>query len=664
MHVRSALTAALVVTFLAAYVPDAVAALGTPTSSALATSSTGIRVSWIDGNLNVTSFQIERSLKRSTGFKRIAMVTAGLRNYQDGGLLPATTYYYRVRTKVGTRYSRRSAVVSATTFLAGVATAAPTVTPVRTSTPLPTATPRPSATRTATQVPQATATITAVPTAVATTTAIRTATAVPTTTRTATPIPTVTRTATPLPSATRTATPLRTATPVPTVQATAVPVASGAPWARRVGGGGTTMGEAIAIDSASNSILVGSFTASADFGGGSLTSAGSGDVYVAKYSPRGDHLWSKRFGGAGNDGAYEVAVDHTPNCDGQNGTDCILVTGTFEGSASFGGASLASAGDRDIFVAKYSAAGAHLWSRRFGNTGADAGYGIAVDASGSVLLTGYFSGSTDFGGGMLYSPYANWDTFVVKLSSAGNHVWSKNYWNVSSDVGNGIAVDRNGDAFLTGFFMGGIDFGLGVLRAAGAEDVYVAKISGADGHGLWAKSFGQGSGDIGYAIATDGADNVVVTGSFSGTVDFGGGPFASVGEEAFVAKYSPTGAHLWSRHFGGSLEPKRGFAIAGGAGGETVVTGMFQGSADFGGGVLTSVGYSDVFAAKYDAAGGHVWSRRYGSSGADDLGDGAAIDPGTREIVISGSFQGRINFGTGDLTNLGLYNGFVTRLLP
>jgi hypothetical protein len=424
------------------------------------------------------------------------------------------------------------------------------------------------------------------------------------------------------------------------------------------------MGEALAIDSASNSVVVGNFTQSADFGGGTLTSAGSGDVYVVKHDAQGRHLWSKRFGGNGNDGAYEVAIDRSANCDGQNGTDCILVTGVFEGSASFGGATLTSLGDRDVFVAKYSGAGTHLWSKRFGNTGPDAGYGIAVDAGGNVFVTGYFNSSADFGGGMLYSQYMNWDVFVVKLSPAGNHVWSKNFWSTSGDVGNAIAVDGNGDVVVSGFFLGAVDFGLGMLRSGGAEDAFVAKLSGVDGHGVWAKSFGRGFGDIGYGVAVDGSDNVIVAGSYQGSVDFGGGALASNGEEAFLAKYSPTGAHVWSKHFGGSMEPKRAFAVAAAANGDVVVTGTFQGSASFGGATVSSTGYADLFVAKFAGTGAHRWSRNFGSTGADDFGDGAGIDPTTGDVVLSGAFQGRLNFGTGDLSSAGLYNAFLSRMLP
>jgi hypothetical protein len=168
-----ALTLGLVVLATA----DAAAALKAPSAiSAVALGSSRIAVAWSDSNVGVTGFQVERSLKPTTGFKRIATIGGTVRSFEDDNLAAATTYYYRVRAVVAGRYSRRSPIVNATTF------------------PLTGATP--TATRTATFVP--TATQTALPTKIAT--------PVPTATRTATPVSTTT--------ATRTATPIPTATPV------------------------------------------------------------------------------------------------------------------------------------------------------------------------------------------------------------------------------------------------------------------------------------------------------------------------------------------------------------------------------------------------------------------------------------------------------------------
>lgn len=180
---------------------DAAAAMKAPTAiSAVAVASDRITVTWSDGNVGVTSFQVERSLKARAGFKRVGTVSGTVRNFQDGNLIAATTYYYRVRAMIGARSSRRSLVASVTTFSApgtgpspvATTTPWPTVTATLTAVPTQTSTPLRTATRTATPVSTST------PTRTVTSVATATITAVPTTTWTATPV----RTATPTPVAT------------------------------------------------------------------------------------------------------------------------------------------------------------------------------------------------------------------------------------------------------------------------------------------------------------------------------------------------------------------------------------------------------------------------------------------------------------------------------
>src|SRR6185369_11589555 len=119
----------------------------------------------------------------------------------------------------------------------------------------------------------------------------------------------------------------------------------------------------------------------------------------------------------------------------------------------------------------------------------------------------------------------------------------------------------------------------------------------------------------GTAVAADALGGIAVTGYFHDTVDFGGGPLASAGgQDVFVARLSAAGAHQSSRRAGGvGDDAARGIAFA--PGGDAIITGNFQGSADFGGVALTAVGGGDQFVARYRANGTHVWSRRFGGAG-------------------------------------------------
>ena len=112
-------------------------------------------------------------------------------------------------------------------------------------------------------------------------------------------------------------------------------------WAKRIGGAGVSVAPyASAVDSSGNVVVVGAFSGTVNFGGGPLTSAGGSDIYVAKYSSTGTHLWSRRFGDASGSTAYGVAVDTSGS---------VVVVGSFTGTVNFGGSPLTSAGGLDIF---------------------------------------------------------------------------------------------------------------------------------------------------------------------------------------------------------------------------------------------------------------------------------------------------------------------------
>lgn len=361
-------------------------------------------------------------------------------------------------------------------------------------------------------------------------------------------------------------------------------------WSKSIGGDALDQARGVAADGSGNVVVVGSRQSSMiDFGGGVQYALASDDIFVAKYSPAGGYVWAKTLGGYGSDVANAVATDGSGN---------VSVVGAFDVSitgVNFGGGALFSAGSTDVFVVKYSSTGTHLWSKRFGGSGLDGATAVAVDPSGNVVVVGYFNGTVDFGGGSLVSAGGN-DIFVAKYSGTnGAHLWSKRLGTSTSEIPNRVAVDSYGDVVVIGSFTGSVNFGGGALASAGAEDIVVAKYSGADGSHVWSKRFGSTGSDVGYGVAVDQSDNVVVTGYFSGSVDFGGGALTASSYDVFVAKYSPGGVHQWSRRFGGTNAQVGSAIAADRVTGNLSVTGYFLGTFDFGGGPLTSAGGADLF---------------------------------------------------------------------
>lgn len=159
------------------------------------------------------------------------------------------------------------------------------------------------------------------------------------------------------------------------------------------------------IDAFGNLIVAGSFYSTVDFGGGDLTSAGSYDIFVAKFDSDGEHIWSRRFGDDHAQNCYAAAVDASGN---------VVVAGYFEGAVDFGGGALTGAGGTDVFVARFSPDGSHLWSKRFGDGSDQRAWNTAVDPAGNAIVTGGFAGVIDFGGGTLTSAGGE-DIFIAKF---------------------------------------------------------------------------------------------------------------------------------------------------------------------------------------------------------------------------------------------------------
>ena len=175
-------------------------------------------------------------------------------------------------------------------------------------------------------------------------------------------------------------------------------------WEVHFGGTPSDLGNAVAVDLLDNVILTGGFRGTVNFGGDDLVSSGDWDVYVVKLAGNGAHQWSQRFGGTSRDLGESVTVDALGN---------VIVTGGFYDTVNFGSDDLVSSGDKDIFVATYDAAGAHLCSRSFGDIADDQGNGVAVGPAGNVMITGWFAGTVDFGGGDLVS-WGSSDVFLAK----------------------------------------------------------------------------------------------------------------------------------------------------------------------------------------------------------------------------------------------------------
>ncbi|MGK3959901.1 SBBP repeat-containing protein [Sorangium sp. So ce118] len=361
-----------------------------------------------------------------------------------------------------------------------------------------------------------------------------------------------------------------------------------AQWSKRFGDGAYQEVRSLAMDGARALLLTGAFVNTIDFGGGSLSSGGSNDVFVAKLDEDGNHIWGNRFGNSSNQYGNDIATDASNN---------IIITGSFGGTLDFGGEALTSAGGTDIFVAKFNSSGEHLWSSRFGNVANQSGNAVAVDSAGNVYIAGSFGGTVNFGGTTLVSVGMN-DIFLAKLDPSGTHLWSARFGDAGEQSGNDVAVDHADSVVVVGGFNGTTDFGGGALASQGGNDIFVAKLSTAGVHD-WSRRFGDAAEQTGLGVAADGSDNLVVTGSCAGTFGFGGPMLPGGGRlDAFMTKLTPAGNHFWSQRFGDSAD-QVGAGVAVDGLGNVIMTGTLAGTVNFGGSLLASAGAEDVFLAKF-----------------------------------------------------------------
>lgn len=385
--------------------------------------------------------------------------------------------------------------------------------------------------------------------------------------------------------------------------------------------------------------------------------------------------WAKSIGGTNRDIGRSIAVDINGN---------VYTTGGFNGTADFNpaaltAADLTSAGVDDIFVSKLNIDGNYLWAKRMGGTNYDYGNSIVVDSEGAVYTTGYFQGTADFDPDALntvnLTSAGGYDIFISKLDSDGNFVWVKNMGGAGDDYGYEIAVDLDGNVYITGSFSGTASFNPGddtaELVSAGGDDIFVSKFDDS-GNFVWAKRMGGTGADVGNSVITD-ASGVYSTGYFEVTADFDPGgsivDLISAGDaDIFVSKLDLDGNFAWAKSMGGD-GGDNGFSIVVDSNDSIFTTGYFYNTADFDPealttGDLTSAGLADVFISKLDSDGNFLWAESIGGTD-DDYGYDIAVDL-SGSIYTIGFFYNFADFDPGldvhYLGSVGEADIFVSKL--
>jgi len=371
---------------------------------------------------------------------------------------------------------------------------------------------------------------------------------------------------------------------------------------------GTTLDESgagVAIDVSGNVIYVGATAGAPDL----QVNAGAHDAYIRKFSPAGVAEWTRLLGTTGIDAATGVAVDSTGN---------IYVCGATAGTM----ATQTSNGDLDFFLAKYASNGALLWVRQWGTATMDFATGVAVDSTGNAFVTGYTSASMN---GQTYLGMT--DAFLVKFSSIGNQMWTRQFGSNNYDRGYAVAVDSTGSVFVTGS-TGGAMLGQTFL---GGEDVFLTRYNTGGTH-QWSRQYGSTNGEVGFAIALDSTDNIYIAGTTVGTLP---GETSAGQADLILLKLNSTGVLQWNDQWGsGGVDTARGVDVT--PSGVIVVTGDVYGTVDG----QAHLGNDDLFLSWYTAAGVRSSTRMWGTVSNDSSTGVVASASG--DVFITGTTQGNL----------------------
>jgi len=446
-------------------------------------------------------------------------------------------------------------------------------------------------------------------------------------------------------------------------------------WSLAAGGSGDQTLSALAVDGSGDVLVAGYFgSRNGTFSlgvGPTLTSAAVDSMYVGKLDGSGNELWSKTFGNTNQCTLDGVAADASGN---------VFILGTFEGIVNVGKGNLNAPVYPNILLAELDTNGNALWSQSFGDTTVQNATSVAADSAGNVIITGDYGGSFSFGGPAV-TGLGGGDFYLVKYGPTG--VWQ---WNVvagtanQAEVGMRVVTDASNNILVAGGYVDGFSLGAGCAAFAQASyfGPFLAKFS-PTGACTWSVGFAGAAGTgWGSDLAVDSAGDSYLVGQFDVSIDLGGTSntlTSAGGSDAYIAKFGPSGAILWSQRYGAAGTDAAWSVSVDPATGNVLVAGVFTGSVNFGGGAVQSYNAgagTSMFLLKLTSAGGFVSVDVYPwtTSGNTATWGYSGGGPQVRAVagsyaILGGSFTGTIDFGTNPaISTAGANDLFLAKVLP
>jgi len=423
-----------------------------------------------------------------------------------------------------------------------------------------------------------------------------------------------------------------------------------------------------AVDPDGNVYTLGHFTGEVDFDPSSneylMTAVGAGnstDLYLQKLDSTGSFIWAKKWGGNGNEGAWQppppqsingLQADIQIDMEGSIYITATYVSDSIDLDPDAGEVFVHSNGGYDLFVLKLDAMGVFIWGHSFGSIGHDMPGTMALDIDNNVLLTGSFGYTVDFDPSPVsealltadetFAP----DPFLLKLNTDGELEWVLK----SPGGGHYVDTDSQGNVYVAGWFTELTDFDPGpdthwVQSASNAR--YLLKLNA---EGAFDRVDVFHHGDHHAVFVVDNSDHVWLAGAFTGSVDVD--PTDSVhlvtaaytGHEEFLIRLSPVGELVWS----GQIQAYVDDMAVDQDNSLYIIGGVLSGAQDIDPGPdvmpITGVGLGWIYVLKLDSMGKFDWVR--------STSPAAYVEPTTLRveldpdynIYLSGSFKRSADF--------------------
>lgn len=365
-------------------------------------------------------------------------------------------------------------------------------------------------------------------------------------------------------------------------------------WMQTVRGPAEDLARGVTTDHEGNIFVTGHFTHRAyfiltDTDTLELISAGGKDIFIAKYSPEGELIWAERAGGPADDTGTDIQWHRYANR--------LVISGGFQGRGTFDNVAVLATGLTDVFVLAMDGNGIALWVRNGGGPQHDVAASVAIDPAGQrIYITGDYFGNALFSGNALISEGSS-DVFIACYDIHGTLQWVKSFGGHNLDVATKVRCDLQGNVYMAGHYQMTTVFGPYSATSRGYNDVFLTKLNGANGEVSWLRSMGGTDLETCQGLAVDWDGTAYVTGMFDTRLISAQDTLFGNGYDIFIACLDPSGHTRYLKGAGaGNADIPMGICF--GADQSLFITGFYYFFAEFDGVTIGNALNGDIFLAR------------------------------------------------------------------